>query len=370
MKIIMEGIDFNGVCLDMRQTVAINSNNGLIEMCKKIKSQTGAGGVVIVSTCNRTEVYACFENDASADFIHIINPLFNGKTIRRYGEDAMRWLMEVACGIHSQLQGDGQIITQLVSAIEISCKNGCSCAELNTLFRLAVTAGKRAISENIIKPIPESAAFGGVSILKNKYGSLVGKKAVVIGNGKMGRLVQRLLLKNGCNVIVTLREYKTKSPIESGCDTVPYSERYKKIDGVDFVISATRSLHFTITYDRLKQLKNMPDMLIDLAVPRDIEPMCAELSSCYCLDDLNITPQKLDDKQKAAIDKITDKYYEEYRQWYNYRCSLKSVYEIKKLMETYNGDKAVGMVLGGLKAVLNPQVVNDCVKKIRERTKQ
>ena len=120
--------------------------------------------------------------------------------------------------------------------------------------------------------MPASAAQAGVRRAERFFGTLAGKRAVVIGNGEMGRLAARALVEAGCAVTVTLRTYRHgETVVPQGCATVPYERRMERIEGADLVVSATTSPHFTLTAEQTAALSHPPRLLLDLAMPRDIE---------------------------------------------------------------------------------------------------
>lgn len=160
----------------------------------------------------------------------------------------VRHLMEVASGLRSRIWGEDQIISQVKDAIALAREAGCTDGVLETLFRSAISAGKEVKTEVRLTAVPTSAASMAVELLAAKLGDLAGKKALVIGNGEMGRLSASLLQQAGCEVWVTLRTYRHgETIVPPGCGVVPYEERFHHMEGCDFLISATTSPHYTVT---------------------------------------------------------------------------------------------------------------------------
>ncbi|MFR4475815.1 MAG: hypothetical protein ACLT3Y_00280 [Ruminococcus callidus] len=196
--------------------------------------------------------------------------------------------MEVACGLHSQILHEEQIVTQVGHAVELARACRSTDGVLDTLFRTAVSAGKEAQTQVSVQNVPLSVSYSAVQQLEQHAGTLDGKTCLVIGNGSMGRLAASLLVQHGCRVFMTLRSYHHgETVIPFGVQPVPYEQRFLQMEAAEIVISATRSPHYTIFSDQLKALP--ATVSLDLAMPRDIEPTCGETDgvTLWDLDDLH-----------------------------------------------------------------------------------
>ena len=260
--LMMSGLDCHAAPLDQRQRLAFSSE-GAMETLRWLHTQSGITGCVLLSTCNRTELYLNGEGETpwrllcrgagvpEAD----MEPYFT----TRCGVDAARHLMEVTCGLHSQILGEDQIITQVRKAMELALKAKTADATLAALFRDAVTAGKRARTEVTVARGDASMGSRCRDILARELGGLEGKRILVIGNGQMGQLAARLLRQSGAAVWVTLRTYRHgETTVPPGCGTVNYEDRMQAMEGMDAVVSATTSPHHTITYDALAAVARKP----------------------------------------------------------------------------------------------------------------
>lgn len=319
MSLVMSGLDCHRAGVRLRETLAF-SKDGVKEMLLWLKDQPGVAGCVLLSTCNRTEVYLSgdFESapwrllcrGAKADE-QALEPYFT----TRMGEDAAKHLMEVACGLHSQILGEDQIITQVRIAMELAQEMGTLDPGLSSLFRRAVTAGKRAKTEVHLERGVPSLGIRCREVLEKELGSLEGKKVVVIGNGQMGRLAAEILYDAGATVHVTLRTYRHgETVVPRGCGTVPYEDRLEAIGEADALVSATTSPHYTLTAEQLSSLPRRPKMAVDLAVPRDIDPECSKLLTLYDTDSLGTggpgSPEEL-----SAMERVAQEELEKYNQW-------------------------------------------------------
>lgn len=316
--LMMSGLDCHAAPLDQRQKLAFSSE-GAAQMLRWLHAQSGITGCVLLSTCNRTELYLNGEAETPWRLLcrgagvpeKDMEPYFT----TRCGVDAARHLMEVTCGLHSQILGEDQIITQVRKAMELALEVKTADPTLAALFRDAVTAGKRARTEVTVARGDASMGSRCRDILETELGGLEGKRILVIGNGQMGRLAARLLREAGAAVWVTLRTYRHgETVVPAGCGTVNYVDRMEAMEGMDAVVSATTSPHYTITCGQLAAIAPKPRVLVDLAVPRDIAPECAGLVTCYDTDSLGSqgpgTPEELE-----AMHAIAEQELERFCQW-------------------------------------------------------
>ena len=290
MSIVMSGLDCHRASIALRERLAF-SRQQVCALLQWLRQQPGVEGCVLLSTCNRTELYLSGEAETPWRLLcrgagvpeAELEPYF----VTRAGTDAARHLMEVACGLHSQILGENQIITQVRTAMELAQEEKTADPVLSALFRRAVTAGKRARTEvSVTRGVP-SMGTRCRDVLRQELGDLEGKRIVVIGNGQMGRLAAELLQEAGARVQVTLRTYRHgQTVVPAGCASVPYEERFSAMEGADALVSATASPHYTLTLAQLQALRKPPKVAVDLAVPRDIDPACAGMLRCYDTDAL------------------------------------------------------------------------------------
>jgi len=327
----MTGLDHKRASLETREKFAVKK-----EKTQKILAAINdggiAGGCVLISTCNRTELYAsvpdirlfdpskvlCGALDRDfADYDH----LFTTRT----DESAIRHLCRMASGLDSQIVGDDQIITQVREALELSREQNCADSYLETMFKLAIQAAKD-IKTNVILKSFGVGSIPGQAVEKLKtLCHLAGRNAVVIGNGQMGRLVSEHLIREKVNVTVTLREYKKGViKVPDGAGTINYNQRYRAIENADILLSATTSPHFTIHRDELSGLARLPEIIVDLAVPRDVEPWVSEIRGVTLLtiDDISGEHRALPPESIAMIDEIIAEHVEKYYRWLGFRTNM------------------------------------------------
>ena len=319
MTLLMSGLDCHGAGVALREKLAF-SRQQLLDILPRLKAQPGVTGCVLLSTCNRTEIYLSGDPGSSPWRLLCrcacapeaeLEPYFT----TRVGEEAAKHLMEVACGLHSQILGEDQIITQVRIAMELAQEAGSADPVLSALFRRAVTAGKRAKTEVHLQHGIPSMGKRCRDILEEALDGLRGKKILVIGNGQMGRLAAEMLYEAGAKVDVTLRSYRHgQTLVPSGCGTVPYEDRVAALEQADALVSATTSPHYTFSKAQLDSMERPPRVAVDLAVPRDIDPACAGRIRLFDTDDLGTqgpgTPEEL-----AAMEAIAREELERFLQW-------------------------------------------------------
>ena len=389
MKLCMAGIDASA---PFEEREKLSLVRGQVQaMLPRIAEQTGCAAVLL-ATCSRTELYLHAEGeralpDPAEELCRAAGVAASAFVTRREGADAVRHLMHVAAGMQSQIFGDDQIVSQVKDAVALAREAKTTDAVLDTLFRRAVTAGKRVRTETRLTGVPASAAEVGVRRAERFFGSLAGHRAVVIGNGEMGRLAARALVRAGSEVTVTLRTYRHgETLVPQGCGTVPYDRRLDAIEGADLVVSATTSPHFTLTAAQMQTLLCPPRLLLDLAMPRDIESTAAGAQTAlFNLDDLGDLGDA-DDTSRETAECILDEETREFFAWLNYRAALPLIAKIKSAaiervrhMRDYDalaaeGDaetlaelaanRAVELVLGGMKQKIDVETMKACLEHI------
>lgn len=346
MDIYMAGINYSNADVSYREKFSLTTEQQA-DIAKKLIGLGMAKGCIILSTCNRTELWVSGSNPLVLEFF--INEVleeekvdsFIKADIERYftvrqGEEAIDYILELACGIHSQIFGEDQILSQLKKVTENARENGYIDSLLETLFRTAVTGAKKVKTEVVLtnknRSLPESIVYQ----LEEIYGSLKEKSCLVIGNGEMGRLMASHLIAKGAKVEMTLRQYKKKQAIiPSGCGVVLYEERYQRIKEKEYIFSATRSPHYTIKEDEIKPIlnKNKHYCFVDMALPRDIDPIINEEDNItlFHIDDFGVKPECGKEDLDLARE-ILSEYKQDFIDWYHIRQWAPKVNEISEIV--------------------------------------
>jgi glutamyl-tRNA reductase len=312
MNIKMAGTDFNNASIEYREKFALTASAQarLLTYCAGLQ---GVLGSVIISTCNRMELWLNCEEGADISPYRILCGYFKAdpETNRRYfterdGEAAVTHLFELACGLKSMVFGEEQILSQVKDAIAFARECKTSDAVLQAMFRWAVTAAKKAKTEVRLQAVDRSVAGTAVSFLKQAIGDLRGVPCLVIGSGEMGRLAAKGLVSEGCHVTITLRQYKSGDAIiPAGCKAADYEDRYKLLRDAKIIISATRSPHHTLQYDQVKaQAGDGEKIMFDLALPRDVDPAVGTLPNIRLYDIDHLGGRLVDDSDNAGIARV------------------------------------------------------------------
>lgn len=247
---------------------------------------------VVLCTCNRAELYFSADGDG---FVRTAIRVFSeaagvdtesvSEYIRIYmGSSAVRHLFRVACGIDSMIIGEDEILGQVKAAYREAADTGHTAFELNTIFQAAVSCAKRIKTETPLSRTPVSSAT-----LAANEAAAIGEKvrALVIGaSGSIGSSVLKNLLAHKNVTAAAVRSRSGGTRAFENVTYIDYADRYDYIRSADCVISATSSPHYTLTCRELKKCLDGRKklLLIDLAVPADIEPSAGELSGVRLMD--------------------------------------------------------------------------------------
>lgn len=317
MKIKMIGINHTTASLNEREKFSF-TKSGCSNALNKLKEYRNVSGALLISTCNRVELWVSYEDEEpdlktflaneKSVLLAEIDELF----VERKDEEAVRHLFYMTGGLNSLILGDDQILTQSKDALVMAREECTTDALIEVLFRMAITAGKKVRTEVNFDRGNRSAAVLAVSYLQKLGKKFENKKCLVIGNGEMGKLAAQTLKEAGADVTVTIRQYRSgKLCIPKGCDRINYGERYGYIPDCDYVFSATSSPNLTITRQDLQELKLKKDVIfVDLAVPRDIDAGIEKLSgvTLYDIDDLKIDEKSAEMlQQQRQAERIIEK---------------------------------------------------------------
>ena len=348
MSISMIGIDYSRASVDIRAQFSFTKKNAVAAL-EHLKQEEGILGCVLLSTCNRMELWASTQEDWQGSLYDFLcrekgkEPAdFREYFVQRIDQEAVEHLFYLTSGLKSQILAEDQIITQVKEALALSREAYCTDNVLEVLFRKAVTGAKRVKTEVTFSRGNSSVIHQAIEKLKEQGYDLLGKTCMVIGNGEMGKVTAMALREAGAKVTVTVRQYRSGMvTIPPGCDRINYGERVEFLPKCDLAVSATASPNFTLTRELLEQTGlNKELILIDLAVPRDMEPAIGELPgiTLYDIDSFKITadsPALRESMEKAGgilADEIADFY-----SWYQGRDLIPRIQEIKaEAVEDFN----------------------------------
>ena len=341
MGICMMGVDYNKASVDIRALFSFTKKYAGYALCD-LKADPNIYGAIILSTCNRTEVWANMKEgteDSLAGLVCDIQKLpleeYEKYFAVRKGKEAVDHLFRLTSGLKSQIIAEDQIITQVKDALTLAREHFATDNVLEVLFRNAVTAAKKVKSEVAFDRSDKTAVDKALDMLKERGIEIEGLKCLVIGNGQMGKLTSQTLLDAGADVTVTVRQYtRGIVDIPMGAKRINYTDRMQLIPQCRVVFSATASPNFTLTMPIFDGVSLLSDtVFIDLAVPRDIEPEIGDLPgvSLYDIDDFTsgADTEEMKDALTAA-DKILDEQESKFFEWYDGRDLIPKIQEIKE----------------------------------------
>lgn len=310
------GLNHKTAPVALREKVAFHSER-LVASLRLLREENGVAEALILSTCNRTEVY--WAGTASGDELsqwlerHHGNNLDLASSLYLLSDRlAVEHAFQVASGLDSMVLGEPQILGQLKDAYRIAQETGSTGPALNRLFQAAFSAAKRVRSETQIGANSVSLASATVNLARRVYANLAAHSALLIGAGEMIALTARHFAAAGTKRLVianrTLTRAQTLAAEVQGY-AVDLSALDKELAEADIVVSCTASplplLTKTATAAALRKRRHRPIFMMDLAVPRDIEPAVADLQDVYLftVDDLEqIVDQNLKQRALAADD--------------------------------------------------------------------
>ncbi len=328
MDLALIGVNHNISPIEVREKVSFTESMR-IDGSSMILDK-GIDEVIILSTCNRSEIYIVSENieDSIEEVKTFYSKFFNFPLIEKYlfvkeGKDVITHLYMVTSGLDSLVLGEDQILGQVKEAMIFSMELGFSGKILNKLFMEAIGVGKKIKTNLKISEIPLSTSYIGIKLLREEIGSLEGKKALVIGAGKISRLSLKYLHEEGLEEIyVTNRTHGRLKDIfkEFPClIPVEYGERYNLIKDIDIIVTATSAPHTIISYEDMPEVEHEL-YILDLALPRDVGSKVKDMENVllYHIDDLRKVSehnQQRREKLSEEAMKIINKDVDEFIEW-------------------------------------------------------
>ena len=397
MDIGVVGVNHNLAPINVRESVSFTDTKK-IEAINMLLDRD-INEVVILSTCNRSEIYIHAENiEEKVDgLVNFYSEYFGVKDIDKYlfkktNLDAVKHLFDVTAGLDSIVLGEDQILGQVRDSHEFSMKLGATKKVFNKLFRDAVTTSKEIKTITKISQQPLSISYIGVKLLKEKIGSLEGKNVLIIGLGKMNLLTLNHLKEEDVkNIYIANRNIEKIKEIENKFDNIipiKYSDRYKILEeeSIDIIVSATSSPHLVIKYDEMPKLDKKV-YIMDIALPRDVDTKLKEFDyvELYDIDDLKEIQDKNDIKRNELAqkaEKIIDEKINEFLEWLDLtfmdptiqslNCKCKEIkedtldYIFRKIDLNQHEKKIIDKMVGSaLKRVIREPIMN--LKQVKNK---
>lgn len=353
MFIINLGINYKTAPLEIREKMMFPQKD-LPAALQKLKAKQMVEGCVILSTCNRSEVYVAAV-DAEEGLTNVKEFLAEscGFTPREIDDyfyvytvyDAIRHLFRVVAGLDSMVLGESQILGQVKDAYQTAVDCGVTNSVLNMFFQQALAVGKKVRTETDIDRHAVSISSVAVEKAWQSLGELNGKKIIVIGAGEMSELTLQYMVANGVSdVTVVNRSYNKGVDLARKFQgrAVEYGKLYQELAEADIVISATAASGYIIKADQVKDHlsagNDHPIFMIDIAVPRDIEPAVGNIPgvTLYDIDDLrNVVDLNLEERRQAAVKAtaLIEDEIESFLKWLSSRFVVPTIVAFKEKIE-------------------------------------
>ncbi len=309
----------------------------------------------VLSTCNRSELYVRLAADDGAGEIaaeafgrHGGLPADRVREhlYTRRGRDAVAHLFRVTAGLDSMVVGEPQIQGQVASAYRAAREVEADALGpvLHRLFQTALSAGGHARTETGVAEGAASVPSAAVRLARKVFGELEGRRAVVVGAGEMGRLTLAALLDRGVRdaaVASRTLERAEETAERTGARAVAYDEVWNLLDRADVLLTSTSAPHPVVTVERMQELRRgarEPVVIIDIAVPRDVEPDVGDLKDVflYNIDDLQRMVEATErsrDRERATAEGLLDERVGEFWEWYRAREAVPLIRKIRDRAE-------------------------------------
>lgn len=336
VHLIVVGLNYRTAPVEMRERFALSEQEMPLAL-EGLKQTTGILEGVIVATCNRTELYAVVDRAQLCghyirafmeQWFKISRKEFNSHLYMYEDDRAVEHLFRVTSGLDSMIIGETQILGQVRDAFFLAQEQKATGTLFNRLFKQAITVAKRAHTETSIGENAVSVSYAAVELGKRIFGRFDDKKVMIVGAGKMSELTAQHLHSNGAKeVFVVNRTLEKAQELAEKFQGTAMSmdDAIDRLKDADIIISSTGAEKFVITKKQIEAAmvarKKKPLFLIDIAVPRDIEPSCGDISNVflYDIDDLegivetNVAKRR---KEAAIIERMIAEEQEVYQLWY------------------------------------------------------
>jgi glutamyl-tRNA reductase len=318
MKLLITGVSHKTAPVAVRERLAFREET-LPAALAELRAQEGVAEALILSTCNRVEIAVTtddrFDPQAIVDAFLTSRKGIDSEELgphlyRHEGKEAIHHLFRVAASLDSMVVGEPQILGQLKTAFGAAKDCGALCGWLEGLLTRAFSVAKRVRSETGIGQMAVSVSYAAVELARKIFGSLSGRTIMIVGAGKMSELAARHLRRSGAShVFVTNRTHERAVDMAALFQGTPveYTRFVSMLPEVDIVITSSGAPHYILHKEEMQRViaarRNKPMFLIDIAVPRNIEPSVNDIDNIflYDIDDLQeVVNANLRERMKEA----------------------------------------------------------------------
>lgn len=347
MQVLSIGLNHTTAPVEVRERAAVAAEH-LDDALKDISKLRSIEEATILSTCNRTEVYCHVPHEqaqAAADWLCDFHELKRTEVepyiYTRPNEEAVKHAFRVASGLDSLVIGEPQILGQMKTAFARAHKNGNTGKVLNRLFQNTFSVAKEIRSSTAIGASAVSVAYAAVTLSKSIFSDISKQTVLLVGAGETIELTCRHLYRQGVrNIIVANRTMSRADGLadEFGADVISLHELGDRLPDADMIFSSTASTLPILgkgTFENaLKVRKNRPMFVVDLAIPRDVEPQVNDLKNVflYTVDDLQaVITENLESRKQAAVEaeKIVNERCGDFMNWYQTLASIPTLRELR-----------------------------------------
>jgi len=318
MKLLITGVSHRTAPVEVRERLAFREDT-LPAALADLKSREGVAEAVILSTCNRVEITVTTDDRVNPQVIvdaflaaykSIDIDTLGPHLVRHEGRDAIHHLFRVAASLDSMVVGEPQILGQLKAAYACAKNSGAVCGWLDGLLTRSFSVAKRVRSETGIGQMAVSVSYAAVELARKIFGTLNNRTVMIAGAGKMSELAARHLRRSGAtHVFVTNRTHERAAEMAKLFQGTPveYTRFVAMLPEVDILIASSGAPHYILLKEDMQRVisarRNKPMFLIDIAVPRNIEPSVNDLDNVflYDIDDLQeVVNANLRERMKEA----------------------------------------------------------------------
>ncbi len=355
MNLLAISINHHTAPVELREALFLNDTE-IKDFVQKSKGKLFSEGL-IVTTCNRTEIYG-IPVDPNLNHIDIQNALMQHKSVTGlnpehfqtfHGSSAVDHLFSVATGIDSLMIGDNQIFKQVKDALQYADELNFAGLLMKRIFDSTIRAGKRAITETEISEGAVTVSYAAVQLIEKIFSNLSKKSALVIGAGETGEIAAKHLKERGIGKLaITNRTIEKAEKLAEGLKAkiLPFTNFKDYLHEYDIILSATSADNLILTkseiQEAMKKRSNSSLVLMDIAIPRDIDPETKNLDYVFYndIDSLNIIVQQNVLKRKDEIPKVKNIINEELNSFMTWFNSLEAGPTIKSLRDHFEAIRA------------------------------
>jgi len=354
VELLLVGISHRTAPVELRERIDFQAR-GVADALRALAGRGSAREAVVVSTCNRAELYVTCDEAAATrqDLVRFVSE-FNGVAPADVAPhvydvtdlDVARHLFRVAAGLDSLVMGEPQILGQVKEAHTVATDAHTSGPVLNRLFHTSFAVGKRVRTETGLGSGAVSVSYAAVALARKIFGDLGGRSVAVIGAGEMGKLtalhMKSQAVKNITIVSRTMAHAARTAEAIGGASAAPWDELDAVLGASDIVITATGAAMPILTKARIESVmrprRNRPLFLIDIAMPRDVEAAAGEIEQVflYNIDDLQATVRENLARRASEVaraETIVDEEVEKFAGWFRSRGAIPTVVALRDRFE-------------------------------------